>query len=284
MRVDRRRFLKQALWAGIGWAAQACTPARSVPPPFYWMPSPTPVPTATPTATVTPTATLAPTATPTETPTATVEPTATPEPAATPAPALDPEIARPIGKDYPLPPGFVPSALVPLVSYPSIQVQPGREGMVAHPAAASALDRLFEAARQEGITDLYVRSAYRSADAQAALWESAGGWSQARVAPPGTSEHQSGLAFDFSTSTSGDSPLRFGVTAAGLWLRVHAHRYGFVNTYARPGIDGIQAEAWHYRYAGAAISSRLVELGYLEPGSTVNPIAFYAGLLEGGQP
>jgi hypothetical protein len=58
----------------------------------------------------------------------------------------------------------------------------------------------------------------------------------------------------------------------------------FVNTYPCPGIDGIQSEAWHYCYVGVEISSRLAELGYIEPGSTVNPVAFYAELSQGVRP
>jgi len=193
------------------------------------------------------------------------------------------ELIRPIGQAYPLPPDFSPSALHALVSYPYIQVQPGLEGLQGHPEAATALNRLFEAARQAGITDLYVQSAYRSEATQAYMWEAAGGVYQSRVAPPGTSEHQSGLAFDlisFETDPYTGAQLWFEATAAHRWLRAHAHRYGFVNTYPRPGIDGVQAEPWHYRYAGVSVSTQLYELGYLDPGSTINPIEFYASLLE----
>ena len=272
---SRRQFLKAAVQAGMGWLAQACTPANTAPPPIPWSaPAPTPTPTAT--ATATPTRTPAPTATPTP------PPAATPPPTATPAP--DPEVVRPIGRNYPLPPDFHPSALHPLVSYPFIQVQPGKEAMLGHPEAAAWLSRLFAAARGEGISDLYVRSAYRSMAAQAHLWESAGGANQNRVAPPGTSEHQSGLAFDFATGLFDDSPLRFETTSAGRWLRVHAYRFGFVCTYPRPGIDGISAESWHYRYVGVQTSTQLYELNYLDPASTINPIEFYAGLLENRPP
>jgi D-alanyl-D-alanine carboxypeptidase len=196
------------------------------------------------------------------------------------AQAPDPELVRPIGKNYPLPPDFRPSALHTLVSYPFIQVQSGREAMQGHPEALAWLSRLFEAARQAGITDLYVRSAYRSMATQAYMWEAAGGVHQSQVAPPGTSEHQSGLAFDFATSGSS----WFAATPADLWLRAHAYRFGFVCTYPRPGIDGVPAERWHYRYVGVQTSTQLYELGYLDPSSTLNPIEFYAGLLEKSPP
>jgi D-alanyl-D-alanine carboxypeptidase len=166
-----------------------------------------------------------------------------------------------------------------LVSYPFIQVQPGKEFMLGHPEALAWLNQLFEAAGQAGVTPLYVSSAYRSMATQTLMWESAGGWDQTRVAPPGTSEHQSGLAFDLSTSPtirSGDGQPGFATTPASGWVRQNAHRFGFVNTYPRPGIDGIEAEHWHWRYVGVAISTQLYELGYLKPGSAINPIEFYA--------
>jgi D-alanyl-D-alanine carboxypeptidase len=194
----------------------------------------------------------------------------------------DPELVRPIGRGYPLPPDFLPSELCRLVSYPSIQVTPGKEAMQGHPEAVASLSRLFEAARGAGLTNLYVQSAYRSMATQAYLWESAGGDNQRRVAPPGMSEHQSGLAFDFAAAPYG-TPSGFEATPASRWLRAHAHRFGFVCTYPRAGIDGIAREPWHYRYVGVQVSTRLYELGYLDPTSTLNPIEFYADLLQGSR-
>jgi D-alanyl-D-alanine carboxypeptidase len=278
--ISRRRFLQAAAWASLGLAAQACTPTSTVPPPVPWV-----APTSTPTYTPTPVPTPTPTPTPTAAPTSTPEPTATPVLPVTSIPDL--ELIRPIGKAYPLPTDFVPSALHTLVSYPFIQVQPGRETLQGHPEAVAALSQLFEAARQAGITDLYVTSAYRSMATQAYMWESAGGAHQSRVAPPGTSEHQSGLAFDFATFQTDPytgSPLWFEATAAHRWLRAHSHRFGFVNTYPRPGIDGILAESWHYRYVSVEISTQLYELGYLDPASTIDPIEFYASLSQQSRP
>jgi D-alanyl-D-alanine carboxypeptidase len=155
------------------------------------------------------------------------------------------------------------------------------EGMVGHPEALAWLNRLFEEAGRMGISSLYVRSAHRSMAQQTAMWQAAGGWNQTRVAPPGTSEHQSGLAFDLSVNPiaqSGHPHPGFVTSSASGWLRANAHRFGFVNTYPRPGIDGIQAEYWHWRYVGEGVATQLYSLGYLDPGSTLNPIEFYAEL------
>ena len=269
--ISRRQFLKAAVWASVGPVAEACTPPNTAYPPVPWPTEPAPTSTPTPTATAVPTFTPMPTPTPTP----------TPEPA---LPAPDPELIRPIGKNYPLPPDFYPSELHTLVSYPFIQVQPGTEAMQGHPEAAAWLSRLFEAARQAGIFDLYVSSGYRSMATQAYMWENAGGTNQSRVAPPGTSEHHSGLAFDFVTGQNTGGQSGFTATPAGRWLRAHAHRFGFVCTYPRPGIDGISPESWHYRYVGVQTSTQMYEWNYLDPASTLNPIEFYAGLLEKSRP
>ena len=80
------------------------------------------------------------------------------------------------------------------------------------------------------------------------------------------------------------SAVSFSATSAGRWLRAHAHEFGFVCTYPRPGIDGISAEPWHYRYVGVQTSIQLYELGYLDPASAINPIEFYASLQQNSQP
>lgn len=272
----RPRLLQAALWAALSLAALACLPTSTVPPPIPWV-APTSTPTSTPT----------PTPPPTPTPTSTPTPTRTATPTLTPTPAPDPAIIRPIGKNYPLPADYHPGELHALVSYPSIQVQRGREALQGQPEALAWLSRLFDAARQAGITELYVSSGYRSIATQTAMWQAAGGAQQTRVAPPGTSEHQSGLAFDFATlpvAPQTNGPVGFSATPAGRWLRAHAHEFGFVCTYSRPGIDGISAEPWHYRYVGVQTSTQLYQLGYLDPGSTINPIEFYAGLLQSRPP
>ncbi len=70
------------------------------------------------------------------------------------------------------------------------------------------------------------------------------------TAPAGCSEHQLGLAIDFSTGTS--SSASFANTAAGTWLREHAWEYGFILRYldVKMAFTGIMSEPWHYRYIG----------------------------------
>ena len=70
------------------------------------------------------------------------------------------------------------------------------------------------------------------------------------TAPAGCSEHQLGLAIDFSAGKK--SSVYFGDTAAGTWLRNHAWEYGFILRYqeSKMSYTNIVAEPWHYRYIG----------------------------------
>lgn len=83
-------------------------------------------------------------------------------------------------------------------------VQPTREAVSENiymrPEAAAALEDLFEAAAQDGIT-LYATSGYRSYSTQKAIFERKlermdEKQANASVAKPGYSEHQTGLAMD----------------------------------------------------------------------------------------
>lgn len=191
------------------------------------------------------------------------------------------EIITPVGKQHILPPEFEPSQLADLISFPFIRVAPGKESIQGHPEAVAALEKLFQAAQKAGVDDIYIGSAYRSFATQKYLWEKAGGKSQNHTAEPGTSEHHTGLAFDFTTQSIGyriDSRTGFENTSTSWWLRENAHKFGFVLTYCRPGIDGIQQESWHYRYGSPELATRLFRLGYLDSNSEIDPIQFLAGL------
>ena len=61
-----------------------------------------------------------------------------------------------------------------------------------------------------------------------------------RTAPPGRSNHQSGIAVDINTG----SPLRKGVPSPTYkWLVENAHRFGFVRT--------VRSERWHWEFKGS---------------------------------
>lgn len=100
--------------------------------------------------------------------------------------------------------------------------------------------------------DMSLLSGYRSYDYQKSLYESyvaRDGEEAANrySAKPGTSEHQSGLAFDV-----GEMTWDYGETAAGKWLKENCAQYGFILRYmeGKEHITGYMYEPWHIRYVG----------------------------------
>ena len=74
-----------------------------------------------------------------------------------------------------------------------------------------------------------------------------------RVALPGCSEHQTGLAIDVAYIRNNmyiDNILEDDVET--IWLHKNAYKYGFILRYpkGREQITGYVYEPWHYRYVG----------------------------------
>lgn len=123
--------------------------------------------------------------------------------------------------------------------------------------AARALEELFRAAEERGFRPVLV-SGYRSYALQAQLYaRQTGGRDEEPevfvVAPPGASEHQTGLAVDLGQE-DGKYLLQpeFAHTALARWLSENAPRFGFVLRYpaGKEAITRVVFEPWHYRYVG----------------------------------
>lgn len=117
-------------------------------------------------------------------------------------------------------------------------------GVRVHPCLADALEGLMSAARADGI-DLRAWG-WRSSSQQIALRAQNCGPTEADptvvacrppTAPPGTSRHERGLAFDFTVD---GSVLRAG-SPAFLWLTEHAADYG---------LENLPSEPWHWSVDG----------------------------------
>lgn len=66
------------------------------------------------------------------------------------------------------------------------------------------------------------------------------------VAPPGYSEHHTGRAMDL---VCGDSvKTAFAGSNCYPWLKEHASRFGFYETYPKDSPDSIPWEPWHWTY------------------------------------
>ena len=106
-------------------------------------------------------------------------------------------------------------------------------------------------------------SGYRSYDYQKSLYENyvaRDGEEAANrySAKPGTSEHQTGLAFDV-----GEMSWTYGETAAGQWLVNHCAEYGFILRYlpGKEDITGYMYEPWHIRYVGVEHAAAIMSQG-----------------------
>jgi len=142
---------------------------------------------------------------------------------------------------------------------------------------ADSLRKMIASAAGDGII-LIVTSAYRPAARQAVLHnqqierflsygrnqEEAVAAASTIVLPPGTSEHQTGLAVDIVTPEHQALTEAFAHTPAGIWLAENAHRYGFILRYPRDSIHitGVIFEPWHFRYVGIEHASAIFEGGY----------------------
>ncbi|MCL1803851.1 MAG: M15 family metallopeptidase [Eubacteriaceae bacterium] len=134
-------------------------------------------------------------------------------------------------------------------------------------AAGAALSQLLEAAASDGAS-FYSASAYRSYSLQETLYDRAiinHGKNQRSSAPPGHSEHQTGLAVDFTTNALNGSLLEeFDQTDAYEWLQENASDYGFILRYSKDNIDvtGYIYEPWHFRYIGKAAAGQYIAEGW----------------------
>lgn len=157
---------------------------------------------------------------------------------------------------HPLDPAFQPPDLTP-----------SRSVLLAAEAAA-AFNALADEALNAGVV-ITAASGYRSFQEQASLHEQytlSYGARRAREisAPPGTSEHQSGLAVDIA-NPDGACALQacFGQTPAGKWAAEQGWRFGFIIRYPQGGeaATGYTYEPWHLRYVGTGTASAMRSAG-----------------------
>ena len=78
------------------------------------------------------------------------------------------------------------------------------------------------------------------------------------ILPPGTSEHNLGLAMDICNTNSS-----FSSQKEYKWLTQHAHEYGFILRYTaeKQDITGIIPEPWHWRYVGIEHAGKIKDSG-----------------------
>ncbi len=147
------------------------------------------------------------------------------------------------------------------------------DGVMFDKRAITYLKEMINAMYKDGITAIWVASAYRSYEKQEELFknkveyyieqgeeqEEAEKLAQTVVQRPEMSEHNLGLAADFNTVTN-----EFEETKAFQWLQKNAQDYGFILRYPKDkqDITGITYESWHWRYVGEEHAKIIKENGY----------------------
>lgn len=160
---------------------------------------------------------------------------------------------------------YIPSSLADIAR----DIPSSKDEILLQKSAYEGVLDLFEDAIEEGLTGLRAVSGYRPYSYQSQLYnakvnyysgeydlETAKNKASEIVAIPGTSEHQTGLALDFSSlellKTADPLVEEFKNTPEGQWLYNNAWKYGFVLRYLpeKKDITGIISEPWHFRYVG----------------------------------
>lgn len=161
-----------------------------------------------------------------------------------------------INREHPLPPDHIPQGLVD-IGIP-FEAAPGDPKRLLEEKTAFAALSLIRDARHENL-NLCGISGYRSYARQAEL--STG---SPYVAPPGTSEHQSGLALDVSCpEVQMELTEDFARTPEGLWLARNAPLYGFILRYPvnKEDVTGFPWEPWHIRFVTRPLAFYLTLTG-----------------------
>ena len=137
--------------------------------------------------------------------------------------------------------------------------------------AIDELNDMMNAMKKDGITNVWVQSAYRSVARQKELYDNSvqkylkQGKTQKEaeeltneyINKPGSSDHNLGLAVDFNTVDNSFEKLD-----GFKWLKKNAEKYGFVLRYPKDkeDITKIAYESWHWRYVGAENAKKMNEL------------------------
>lgn len=160
-----------------------------------------------------------------------------------------------VNKQIALPSDYQPSDLV-TANIDFVDSATGERKMLRK-EAARAIESLMKDAKASGV-ELKGTSAFRTYAYQVQLFNAyvaRDGKDKAMKysAPPGHSEHQTGLAIDISSASVGyQLTQEFEQTTEGKWLADNAHKYGFIIRYQRAyeTETGYMYEPWHLRYIG----------------------------------
>lgn len=125
-----------------------------------------------------------------------------------------------------------------------------------------ACNEMIYAAAADGIS-LWIESGFRSYETQSYtyqsfVWDRGTELADLCSARPGHSEHQSGMAIDFNTTSDA-----FAYTPEAAWIAAHCAEYGFIIRYpqGKEHITGYKYEPWHVRYVGREKAAAITASG-----------------------
>ena len=164
-----------------------------------------------------------------------------------------------VDKNHSLPADYVPGNLVtPYLNSAADAIQLEEE-------CGTKAKEMKEAAEKDGIS-LIVSAGYIDYSTQEDLFNGVANLigetkASSTTQKAGYSEHQTGLAIDFTNDASVSTPNAqdFAESDAGKWLYEHAHEYGFILRYpeGKESITGYSWTPWHYRYVGVETASAI---------------------------
>lgn len=136
--------------------------------------------------------------------------------------------------------------------------------------AIKYLNQMMNDMRNDGITNIWIQSAYRSVKKQKELYNNSinkyleQGKSQEEaekltleyINKPGASDHNLGLAVDFNYVDESFENLK-----GFKWLQQNAEKYGFILRYPKDKeeITKIKYEPWHWRFVGQEHAKKINE-------------------------
>lgn len=156
-----------------------------------------------------------------------------------------------VNKDNPLPRAHIPNNLVPAESKYKDNIYIDKKAK-----------EYFNKLQKEALKHKYyidIESGYRDYDYQEKIYnklveEKGFSYAITRIAGPGKSEHQTGLAIDFCIYKDDKCYIEHEIEdlSETKWIHKNAHKYGFILRYpeGKEHITKYNYEPWHLRFVG----------------------------------
>ena len=145
------------------------------------------------------------------------------------------------------------------------------KGYLVDNSIVSELDKMFKDAKKDGV-NLKINTAYSDKEEQQDIYDrrikayknegmtdkAAIEKTNSEVQKPGYSEHETGLAIDFSNPSNPEDNEPMWE-----WLNANSYKYGFILRYPKDKIDitKVSNEEWHYRYVGKDVAKEMKNTG-----------------------